>query len=750
MPRLPSPDSPGNLVNFITHTDLYKAMDEASIQDVEAALEWVYLPKYQALFQKGDAGNCLFVVVAGQVAVALTQPDGSISSVDDLTPGSVVGEMGLFTGQMPVTAVYAVKRANLVKLSKQKFDHLSERHPQLLSRFSQLMSPRLRSVQLVAAFNRLFGPWAEQALEYLEPALEWLNISTGDILVRQGDVDDSLYIVVSGSLSVIIEGQDNSRRTIAEIGRGESIGELALLTGELRSATVQAIRDTVVVRLTKPAFERLIARHPEAMVQITRLIVERYQRSIDTTLTVGKETATLAIIPAGLNAPVDKYAVQIVTALKASHATLHLNSQLFDAILSKPGAAQTPRDDPTGLALETWLSEQEALYRYVVYEADPDWTPWTMRCLRNADRILLVGAADDDPRLSKIERRMHQMASLAPRELILFHPEQTEHPSGTMPWLIRREIISHHHVRLYNHNDLERLSRRLTNSGIGLVLSGGGARAFAQIGAIKAIREAGVPIDLVGGTSLGSVVAAAVALGWNHKQMVRAAETFFSPSQVFDYTFPAVAFANSKKMSRTLEEEFGGIQIEDMWLSYFCVSSNLTRAKQVLHQHGPLWRSLRASCSLPGIFTPVVDGGDLLVDGAVMNNLPVDIMYKLCQGGVIIAVDVSAETDLAGEYEFTSSLSGWKVLWSKLNPFVPEIKAPSIMDTLKRSTELNSVRHRRDYQELADIFINPPVTEYGLTEFDAYETLIEAGYQAAKTSIARWQAEQTGSKTLKV
>ncbi len=323
-------------------------------------------------------------------------------------------------------------------------------------------------------------------------------------------------------------------------------------------------------------------------------------------------------------------------------------------------------------------------------------------------------------------------------ELVLLHAETTDRPRNTHKWLVRRRVHAHHHLRLNYREDLQRLIRRLTGSMVGLVLSGGGARAFAHIGAIRAIQEAGLPIDLVGGSSLGSIVAAAYALGWNYDTMVKAAATFFSPTTLFDYTLPLVAFTNSKKMTRILAHEFRDIQIEDLWLPYFCISTNLTRAKSVIHRQGPLWRSLRASCSLPGIFTPVVEKGELLVDGAILNNLPVDTMYKLCQGGPVIAVDVSAETDLTDDYHFSASLSGWQVLWSRLNPFLPEIKAPSIMDTLRRSTELNSIRQKQTNQALVDIFINPPVSQFGLTAFNAYETLIEMGYQAAKKAIKAW------------
>ncbi len=419
-----------------------------------------------------------------------------------------------------------------------------------------------------------------------------------------------------------------------------------------------------------------------------------------------------------------------------------MNSNCFNSYPGQGKTAQISKDHPASLALETWLSEQETIYRYLVYEADPDWTPWTQRCIRNADRILILGWAEGEPKLSEIEHRMEQMAPLAPRELVLLHPKMTARPRETRQWLAGRQVQTHHHIRLNHVGDLQRLARQLTGHAVGLVLGGGVARALAHIGVIRAIREACLPVDIIGGTSLGAIVAAAYALGWDYETMVQAAKTFITPRQIFDPTLPLVSLANSHKASKTLAAQFDGVQIEDLWLPFFCISSNLTRARPEIQRQGALWKHLRASCSLPGIFTPVVEAGDLLVDGALMNNLPVDVMRDLCQNGPVIAVDVGAETDLSADYQFRASLSGWEVLWSKLNPFSPEIKVPGLFDTLRRSIELNGVHQKQANKALADLCINPPVAQFGSGEFEAYETLIEVGYQSAQAAIGTWLNKQ--------
>ncbi len=576
---------PKNLVQYITHTDLFKALDKPAIQDMESELEWVHLAERETLFQQGESGNCLYVVVSGQLGVVITQPDGSLSRPDALHPGAIVSEMGLFTGQTPITAIYTIKESNLVKLSKTGFDRLIKKHPQVFTQFSQFMLPRLRQLQLTSAFNKLFGTLSETALKYLEPELEWIHIYTGDILIRQGDIDNSLYIVISGRLRVVIERPDGSERTLSEVGRGESVGELALLSTGERSATVYAIRDTVVVKLTKTSFDQLVGQYPQVMSQITplivyrlQLIIQRLQTSVDNSPLMSQETATIAIIPVSLNVPLSRFATQLSTSLGSA---LHLNSTSFDQRLSKKGAAQTPKDHPTSLTLETWLSEQETVYNYIVYETDPDWTPWTRRCIRNADRILILGWAEGDSKLGEIESKMAQMTASIPRELVLLHPKMTDRPKETHKWLAGRHVQTHHHIRLNHIEDMQRLTRWLTGGAIGLVL-----------------------------------------------------------------------------------------------------------------------------------------------------------------GGMVIAVDVSTETDLTENYKFDVNLSGWKVLWSKLNPFIPEIKAPSLFSTIMRSIELGSVHQREVNKSLADLYINPPVEQFGVGEFEAYEALIEVGYQAAQEAIEVWLDKQ--------
>ncbi|MEM7029090.1 MAG: cyclic nucleotide-binding and patatin-like phospholipase domain-containing protein [Chloroflexota bacterium] len=606
--------------------------------------------------------------------------------------------------------------------------------------------PIIQMIELVNAFNWAFGEMGQFVLDHLEGDLTWLSLSHGDLLIRQGDRDASLYIVISGRLNVVIEQPNGQQRIINTVGRGECIGESALLTGNARSASIYAIRDTVVVKLAKPDFDRLINEHPEVMGQLMPHLINRLQRSNEIDAYPAQQTSTIAIIPLDQSKAVSKFVKQLVTALNCLGSTLHINSHTFDSDISHIEGAQISRNHPASLVLETWLSEQEAHHQYLIFEADQDWSSWSQRCIRNADRILLVGRASGDPHLKQIEKEMHAALPDVPSELILLYPKNETHPKNTSRWLKHRRIQTHHHVRLNQVEDLQSLARRLTGQAIGLVLGGGAARGIAHIGVIRAIREAGIPIDVIGGTSIGSIVGATYALGWNYEAMVEAVQSFLSARKILDLTLPIVSMAAGRKMSKTLATEFDGIQIEDLWIPYFCLSSNLTKAKPEVHSQGQLWRYMRASCTLPGLITPLVENGELLVDGGVLNNLPIDVMRDMCRGGTVIAVDVSAETTMNEDYQFNASLSGWRVLWSKLNPFKPAIKAPTLIDTLMRSMELSSVYQKSANKSLADLYINPPVGHFSAGAFEEFQSLIEIGYQTGKKTITAWLEAQVESK----
>ncbi len=239
--------------------------------------------------------------------------------------------------------------------------------------------------------------------------------------------------------------------------------------------------------------------------------------------------------------------------------------------------------------------------------------------------------------------------------------------------------------------------------GVGLVLSGGGARGFAHLGIIRALREAKVPIDFLGGASIGAIIAAGVAMGWSDEEMqLRYRRSFVQTNPVNDYTFPFLALTRGKKVSRLLEREYGSVLIEDLRYPYFCVSANLTTGRLFEHRSGSVAQALRASVAIPGVMPPVFHDDGVLVDGAAINNLPVDVMQGHAPG-FVIGCDVGADRNF-GE------------------------RRVNIFEVLMHAGMINSTASERAQRELADVLMKPPLANIDLLNWQAFDRAIQAGY----------------------
>jgi len=743
MGRTSSLTSETGLVAHVTSNDLFKDLDESTLRALEAELEQSRLSADEVLFQQGAPGDSMYVLVRGHLGVQIKLPDGSETVVGELGSGESVGEMALLTGQARTATVYALTDAELVKLSKAGFDRIAEKYPHVITEFARTIIPRMRGAQLAGVLTGLFGEIDATTLHDLQAKLEWRHLSSGETLFRQGDAGDAMYVVVNGRLGFAIEREDGSESKVGEVCSGDVVGEFALLTDEPRSATVYAIRDTDAVRLSRAVFEELIERYPQIMVRIARNIIKHGQQVVRASTSESVKATTFTLAPTHRSVPLSIFARRLAAALATFGPTLHLSDEHFDRYFGKPGAAQTAEDHPTNVTLVAWLSEQETKYRYIIYETNATWSPWTRRCLRQADRILLVGEADADPTPGEIEIAMRHGMIKARVELVLLQPNAIEQPVGTSKWLEWRQVRAHHHVRMKVGEDFQRLARRLTDRALGLTLSGGGARGLAHIGVIRALREAGLPIDLIGGTSMGSLVAAGYAMGWDDEAMHQLVTNYFSAQQLMDYTLPLVSFFASKKLTNVLRTLFQDVQIEDLWQPFFCVSCNLTQGTEVIHQKGPVWRAVRASVAVPGAFSPILDEDDMLVDGGVINNFPIDAMRELCGNGIVIGVNASpAKYKTQQTYQFGTSISGWQVLWNRLNPFTESPPMPSILGNIMRVLDVNGLYRERLARDLADLIIQLPVEEFGTLEFEPHDEIVEIGYRTTQQALEMWRRDR--------
>lgn len=732
------PDVPLAL-EILGKSPFFARLDRSARAEIADDLVLVDLPAGKTLFRQGDPGDGMYIVESGLLEVLSRDNEGEVMTLDRLDAGSAVGEMALLTGQARTADVVAMVDSSLVFLPKAGFDRIVARQPAIASGFALAIAPRIQRLKLAGILCRLFGEIDPNTLHSVQEKITWRRLADGEALVRQGDIGNSMYIVVNGRLQMVLEADEGGQENvIGEIGAGETVGEFALLTDDVRSATIYATRDTDIVEITRPVFEGFTREHPRAMAEIARMIVMRQKRSLRVIPSDLPGALTIAIVPAGKNgADLTDFSDRLSDALSAIGPTAVFTSDTLDAEYGKVGVAQLELDESLSIVLNSWLQEKEGQYRHILFVVDSEWNNWTKRCLAQSDRILLVGEAADDPGLHALERHC---SPRSPKQLVLIHGDGTAEPKGTLGWLVERDIEAHHHVRRSDAGHWQRLARRVTGNAVGLVLSGGAARGMAHIGAIRALHEAGQPVDYIGGASMGAFIGGAWATGISPAEGLALAARLANPANLIDRTLPFTSVMTSKKVTAVIQEVMGDRQIEDLWRPFFCVSTNLSTATPVIHDRGPLWRAVRSSIALPGIFTPILnDIKEVLVDGGVMNNFPMDVMASRANFSLLIGCNVSPRREQPSSYELGESLSGWTVLWKRINPFSKPLRVPTLPGIMLRTVEVNSLYHRKEAEKLADIMIEPETRDFNFLDFGAYQTLEQRGYEAGRAALAAWR-----------
>ncbi len=591
-----------------------------------------------------------------------------------------------------------------------------------------------------AFWFRVPGILSQEMVEDMVTEMEWVTLPWGKTLFQQGDPGNSLYAVVSGRLRAIIKTDTGEEQLGGEMGRGSLLGEMAMLNEDNhRTATVVAIRDSELIRLTTEGLDRLVEKHPQLGLYVTRQLAIHMQQVVSGRHATS-QLATIAIVPASQTVHVPDFARRLAEALKAYGSVGYLNAAGLDEQLGK-GTTQLSESDAGYSELMWWLNSQEFGHRFLILEADTTLTRWTQRCLRMADRVLIVADADAPPGPGEIEQHLYSpdyKNVTIGRELVLLHPSGST-PEGTGSWLENRHLIRHHHICLDSPEDFGRLARFIAGKAIGLVLGGGGARGLAHIGVIKALEESNIPIDMVGGVSFGAIMSAFVGLGWDWHQIYKIFKKFSAHTGAyFKLTLPIVSLMDGRRLNRLLQTYYGQTQIEDMPRNFFCLSSNLTRSQLNIHDQGPLWRWVRASISIPSVFPPVSHEGDLLVDGGVINNLPADVMQQRLGGGQVLASNVSPHNELAGAFLYDDDISAWQIMWRQINPFAKTLEVPNILNIVTNTMILGSQGAMPNQMASADLLFDNPIEQYGLFDYESIDELVEIGYRTTLEQLETW------------
>jgi len=556
----------------------------------------------------------------------------------------------------------------------------------------------------------LFAELDDAALTEISDYLDWMSLPGGRPLVVEGERGDALFVVLSGALGIEVDEKDGRQHTVTKISTGGLVGELSLITGAPRSATLVALRDTELLRLSKQAFDRVSEKYPQLLKNMLALLAGRLTRTIKQERP-RHSVRNYCFIPAANANICSEVIEQTLGFMRAQGKHVHLCTQ-----------------DEQSKSVD-WFQTLERDNDFVFYRATAEMDAWTRLCLRQADRIFLVVGQDAQFRKSPIiESLLNKFRNRV--ELVFLHENHVAFPSSPPGWLTGFKSHFHHHVRPTRTNDIQRFSNHVTGQALGLVLAGGGARGFAHLGAIRALREKGLRFDLVGGTSMGAIVGAGLACGWDDDELeFRMREAFVKIDPLSDYAVPRIALMRGRKVTSLLRETFGDHAIEDLWRTFYCVSSDLTEGRNHIHREGAIWRALRASIAIPGILPPVESNGHVLADGAVMNNFPADVMSEMGRGP-IVGVDVGGNRTL-----YVDRSDDEEETWRTMDPV--RQNDPGIVNVLMRVGTVNSETQTKQSRRLVDTYFVPPVDDIGIRDWTAFERAIEIGYEHVRGILER-------------
>ena len=563
-------------------------------------------------------------------------------------------------------------------------------------------------MRLNLSFLNFFDHVGKAALAAVEDEVEWFCLPAGQILFAENDPADAFYLVRSGALAAFRDGAMGRPNLIGYIRAGEPVGEMSLLEERPHSASVYAMRDSEIVRLPKASFERLTDKHPSLMRELSKMMLRRLRTGPQRG---GSEPRVFAMISTSPTVDLEYRASALQDALTAMGVTSAIAG---DECADWPG---------------TKLEEFEASHDLVILTARLGDHVWARRAMGRADRVWLLARADARPSLPLLPEDASPAAKLKLLDVVLIHHEGVARAVQPREWADAAAAARLFHWRQGSTADVKRLARTLAGQSVGLVLSGGGARAYAHIGAVRAFAEAGLPFDFIGGASMGAIIGAGVGLDWTQEELVdRVHQAFVSSNPLSDWRLPVVSLTSGHKVDERLKRHFGEIDIADMYRPFFCVSSNLSTGQPKVHRSGLLRDALRASIALPGILPPVVEGDDLLVDGAVFTNFPSEQMRAFHRGPNIGADVTRARGVDPQDFVDPPSFFGWVRRHGLGEP-------PPIASLLMRAATAGTmVGKHAEFLDAVDL-VALPETDTDLREWKRFHNTIDAGYVAAMRAM---------------
>lgn len=575
----------------------------------------------------------------------------------------------------------------------------------------------------------LFSDLSEDELKELLNIVELIELHPSQILFQQNDEPDSMFLLLKGDLVASTTMHNGEIKILGYVRPGELVGEMGLISSQPRTLTISSLNEAQLIKLTRTVFEQYFQNRPQSLLHILSIVINRAQHTIRSITTI-KRCTVIAIVPANNNLIVDVLFAELSELLKNNVKVSLL----------------TDKDLHTHSTIDTAKRLFDKLSRsndFILFKVNLDNEIAKQLIYEKAQRVLIVAEYTEQPMLHDFVKRLinHKAYAYIKKELALLYDQSVTMPRHTKLWLDKGHFNQHYHVRM-NSEDYKYLLRFLVGVPIGLVLSGGGTKGWVHVGALKALYEAQIPVDAVGGTSIGAIVGASYLLHQDYLGLIDDMHEFanFAQSMVNlkDFTYPIISLLDGKKKFIGLYKLFNGIQIEDLWRPFFSISANLSDNVESVNRQESLWLWTSASSSLPGLVPPITHDGKIYLDGGVVNSLPVDVMRNvLGDKGKIIAIDLSLSLKSNAGYSFPPVITFKKALLYKLKfKNYQNFKFPHFAATLLESLMMGSQTKTERNLMLADVIVRPDLSKYRMiSNLPLADELMEIGYRAMSEQL---------------
>lgn len=666
--------------------------------------------------------------------------------------GDFVGAMTCFTDEVSFvtwrSSSKGSKSSLLFRLPKETFQSLVDKNSGIL----------------IQCVNKILTIDFSPLVHLFDWGIDWMIVQAGTLLAKKNETCNKMHVVLSGRLKAA--PGSSGRHKEDEYGRGSCIGETYMLLGEKYPVDIFAIRNSELAVLPVNVLEYIMHVFPQTAVHLAKDFAARQDqqkrgknratRSYSTLPHNDISVATMAVVPLCFESCHEAHEL-------SETISCALNKLAPTALITKSIAKKSVgskvfnlRNAVHEFKMSRLLGDLEESHRLTVYQTDQKFTWWTKLCIQQSDCVLLVVNAKQAPSCAHLERYL----AWAHKKFLVRHYvqvlvlQQVKHDDNSSiekrvpisqalsEWIESRNFIEGQHlvrkpIKDYE-KDVARMCRRITGRSLGLALGGGGARGLAHVGVIRALMERGVSVDICGGTSQGAFVGALYAKNPDsYEELLQSSRKMADKmsnkrEKLFDLTLPIVSYFNGDRFNKCIMDCVGAnTNINALIINFFCVSTDLCTAQKVIHTKGLCWKYLRASMSLHGYLPPIAEHGQLLVDGGYTNLIPGDIMLEQMNAKAVICVDVSRESVYDDYYEYGTSLSGFSLLLNSLNPFAKTVRVLSMGELSQKLIWVSSDNHRAEVMNTADLSLTPPVSEYGVLEYDKFDEIVEKGYQYA-------------------